>query len=74
MKKFLSALVSVALLFAFSGVPALAQKFASEAALIEKARKIHAEVITLDTHNDINTANFTETRRRIQKGLSERDR
>lgn len=26
-----------------------------------KARKIHEEVITLDTHNDISTTNFTET-------------
>jgi membrane dipeptidase len=31
----------------------------SEAALIERARGIHERVITLDTHNDINTANFT---------------
>lgn len=31
-----------------------------EAALIAKARKIHEKVITLDTHNDINVANFTE--------------
>lgn len=33
----------------------------SEAALVQKAQKIHADVITLDTHNDINTANFTES-------------
>lgn len=31
----------------------------SEAALIERARGIHERVITLDTHNDINTSNFT---------------
>src|SRR5688572_5833373 len=33
----------------------------SEAALVAKAEKIHKDVITLDTHDDINTANFTET-------------
>ncbi|MBK6722215.1 MAG: dipeptidase [Acidobacteria bacterium] len=38
----------------------LAQASSDEAALIAKARKIHEKVITLDTHNDINVANFTE--------------
>ncbi len=33
----------------------------SEEALIARARGIHERVITLDTHADINTANFTET-------------
>lgn len=32
----------------------------SEDALIERARGIHERVITLDTHDDINVANFTE--------------
>ncbi|MBM87239.1 MAG: peptidase M19 [Gammaproteobacteria bacterium] len=32
-----------------------------EAGLVEQARKIHDRVITLDTHADINTANFTAT-------------
>lgn len=31
----------------------------SEEELIEKARGIHERVITMDTHNDINTSNFT---------------
>ena len=31
----------------------------SEAALVERARAIHERVITLDTHDDINTDNFT---------------
>lgn len=31
----------------------------SEAGLIERARGIHERVITLDTHNDIDAANFT---------------
>ncbi|MEQ1646786.1 MAG: membrane dipeptidase, partial [Pyrinomonadaceae bacterium] len=38
----------------------LAQSSTDEAALIAKARKIHDKVITLDTHNDINVANFTD--------------
>ena len=61
MKRFLSALIASAILFTFSSVEINAQKFTNEAALIEKARKIHRDVITLDTHVDINTANFTET-------------
>lgn len=31
----------------------------ADQALIEKARKIHEKVITIDTHNDINVENFT---------------
>ena len=31
----------------------------TEAELVEKAKGIHDRVITLDTHNDINTTNFT---------------
>ena len=61
MKRFLSALVAAAVFFTFSGIEVNAQKTSDEAALIAKARKIHAEVITLDTHVDINTSNFTET-------------
>lgn len=61
MKRFLSGLVIIAVLFTFSGVALRAQNPSIDEALIAKAKKIHAEVITLDTHNDINTANFTET-------------
>ena len=61
MKQFLSGLVAISILFTFSGISINAQKFTEDEKLIEKAKKIHAEVITLDTHNDINTANFTET-------------
>jgi microsomal dipeptidase-like Zn-dependent dipeptidase len=60
MKQFLSALIAFAILFTFSGVSVHAQKFTNEEALVAKAKKIHAEVITLDTHNDIDTKNFTE--------------
>ncbi|NNF28546.1 MAG: membrane dipeptidase, partial [Gemmatimonadetes bacterium] len=34
----------------------------TEAQLIERARGIHDRVITLDTHDDINTQNFTDDR------------
>lgn len=61
MKRFLSALTMAAMLLAFSGVKAVAQKATDEAKIIEKAKKIHQKVITLDTHNDIDTKNFTET-------------
>jgi membrane dipeptidase len=61
MKRFLSAFIAVSILFAFSGIEINAQKSADEAALVEKARKIHRDVITLDTHVDIDTRNFTET-------------
>jgi membrane dipeptidase len=56
MKRFLSVL----LVFSFFTTFINAQKFTDDQKLIEKAKKIHAEVITLDTHNDINTANFTD--------------
>ncbi len=58
MKRYFSVLVTMSIIFAFSGVDINAQKV--DEAILAKARKIHAEVITLDTHNDINTANFTE--------------
>jgi membrane dipeptidase len=61
MKRFLSALCAFAVLLAFSDVSVNAQKLSDEDKLIAKARKIHADVITLDTHNDIDTKNFTET-------------
>lgn len=61
MKRFLSAFIVAAILFTFSGININAQKVSDEEKLIAKARKIHADVITLDTHNDIDTRNFTET-------------
>lgn len=61
MRKFFSYAIATAILVGASGMSLLAQtKPDSEAKLIEKARKIHRDVITLDTHDDINTANFTE--------------
>lgn len=58
MKRILSIVAFAAVLITSSGVSVFGQT--DDAALIAKARKIHASVITLDTHNDINTANFTE--------------
>ena len=56
MTRLLTFLVTLALI-----LPGLAvAQSPDEAALIAKARKIHKRVITLDTHNDINVANFTE--------------
>lgn len=56
MTRLLTFLVTLALI-----LPGLAvAQSPDEAALIAKARKIHERVITLDTHNDINVANFTE--------------
>ena len=37
-----------------------------EAELVKRARAIHERVITLDTHNDINPANFTKDRNYTQ--------
>src|SRR5438309_2083369 len=39
----------------------------SEEALIKKARAIHDKVIALDTHNDINPANFTPEKNYTQR-------
>ena len=39
----------------------------TEDELIEKARGIHDRVITLDTHNDINTSNFTPEKNYTQR-------
>ncbi len=60
MKRFLSAFIAVAILSTFFGFEINAQKMTDEQKLIAKARKIHAEVITLDTHVDIDTKNFTK--------------
>jgi len=46
-----------------------AQSPSSEAALVTKARGIHERVITLDTHDDINPANFTQLSRNYTTDL-----
>lgn len=60
MRKFFSSTVLAAVMIGASGVTISAQTKPDEAKLIEKAKKIHRAVITLDTHDDISTANFTE--------------
>lgn len=60
----LNFLTSVFLLFALmscdSTVTTKSVNDMTEAELLEHAKGIHERVITLDTHNDINTSNFTE--------------
>lgn len=60
MKRFLSGLILTSFLLTLFSFNTFAQNTKDEEKLISKAKKIHADVITLDTHNDINTANFTE--------------
>ncbi len=60
MKRLVSACLAAAILVTFSGVEINAQKATDDAKLIEKAKKIHRKVITLDTHNDIDAKNFTD--------------
>ncbi len=60
MNRILSAAIIFVFLLAGPSVPLLAQQPADEAKLVAAARKIHADVITLDTHVDINTANFAD--------------
>jgi membrane dipeptidase len=51
---------------AFAPAPALAQP-AADAALVQKARAIHDRVIALDTHDDIDPANFTRQKNYTQR-------
>jgi len=62
MKKILTGVLTYALLL----TTLTAQTNGDDAALIAKARKIHKDVITLDTHDDINAANFTKDRNYTQ--------
>jgi microsomal dipeptidase-like Zn-dependent dipeptidase len=57
MKRTISLFVLVAVLLPVAGI---SQTKHSEAELALRAKKIHADVITLDTHIDIDTRNFTE--------------
>jgi membrane dipeptidase len=60
MTRILSATLIAAIMIALPGASLSAQTDKSEADVIAKAERIHKDVITLDTHVDINTANFTE--------------
>ncbi len=48
-------------------IPALAQTGTPDEKLVKKAKAIHESVITIDTHNDINVANFTPERNYTQR-------
>ncbi len=67
MKQILSAILTLAIVLAFMPAKQSAQKKSDEDALIAKAKKIHSAVITLDTHNDIDTRNFTAEKNYTQK-------
>ena len=60
LKRLFSAFLTLVIVLPVSSITIGAQTSADEANLIARARKIHADVITLDTHVDINAANFTE--------------
>ena len=60
----LSGVVVIALLLGTGFVPLHGQ--ATDAELVKRARAIHERVITLDTHADINPANFTRERNYTQ--------
>ncbi|HQZ81909.1 MAG TPA: dipeptidase [Pyrinomonadaceae bacterium] len=62
MKRILTTVALLALFVSLPGVSLFAQTRddKAEAKLRAKALKIHKEVITLDTHNDISTSNFTD--------------
>src|ERR1700709_1358399 len=47
--------------------PADGQSASAEDALVRKAKAIHEHVIALDTHNDIDPANFTADRNYTQR-------
>ena len=52
---------------AIAALPAATPQGSDAVALLEKARGIHERVITLDTHVDINVANFTPDRNYLQR-------
>ncbi len=56
MKRLLSLLALIAVTMPIS---VFSQKAMTDEEIVAKAEKIHLEVITLDTHNDIDTRNFT---------------
>jgi membrane dipeptidase len=60
MKRTFCTFLTVLSLIGSPGAAVFAQQSQAEQTLIAKARKIHDDVITLDTHNDIDTRNFTE--------------
>jgi membrane dipeptidase len=66
MTRFLPISVLVLLAVGLAPAPAPAQATA-DAALVQKARAIHDRVIALDTHDDIDPANFTRQKNYTQR-------
>ena len=61
MKRSLISFLIAALFLSSTPHLLFAQTNGDDPKLVEKAAKIHKDVITLDTHDDINVANFTDT-------------
>jgi membrane dipeptidase len=59
--------ISFLLMLQFAFFLTHGQSRASEDKLIKKAQAIHKSVITIDTHNDFNVANFTKERNYTQR-------
>lgn len=59
--------VSFSLMLSLSCFFAAAQTHSANEKLIKKAKAIHESVITIDTHNDFNVANFTHERNYTQR-------
>jgi membrane dipeptidase len=53
--------IAIALLAAFAACKEIEKKPETEQELLTRAKAIHERVITLDTHCDINVANFTDS-------------
>ncbi len=66
MTRFMPPSVLILLAVALAPIPASAQSTA-DAALVQKARAIHDRVIALDTHDDIDPANFTRQKNYTQR-------
>lgn len=58
----LTATLLLVVLFSACSDSASMNEDMSEEAIVQRAREIHDKVITIDTHDDINVANFTEER------------
>ncbi|MDB4448258.1 dipeptidase [Roseivirga sp.] len=67
MKKLTYFLIALAFVFTACEPPQKSVEEMTEAELMEYAKGIHERVITLDTHDDINTSNFT-----VEKNYTER--
>ena len=65
MKRAFLSLIVLSALLVFSNTAEM--QSSDEAALIARATKLHKEIITIDTHNDINTQNFTTEKNYTQR-------